>query len=277
MTFVSIKPTESLMKKLSELYIGYIGIKKEPNKFNIMFDEIEKNIEFASVENMNTYLCASLKQRYLDGLTQLLERSKTTQITLETGKKKDDLNLQNAKKYLKTKIELIEYLINFINEFSYDTLTSVDACRISYYLALDRCLEQIKNTVKDNAIPLLYEHITGDIRQVIDAEEIKKIEETNAILMGDKKAESIQFLKKIETHFNMILDIPDDTKYLLSQLEKKYREFISIGNLEFSQEVKNKIKKSVILLVFAEIKIQKRLNLSKPLLVTNVLKKFFAL
>ena len=55
------------------------------------------------------------------------------------------------------------------------------------------------------------------------------------------------------------------------------KEFLFITNGYFTQEIKNKIKKSVIELVFAEIKIQKRLNLKKPLLVTNTLTEFFAI
>lgn len=299
MTFVYIEPSESLLTKLSELYIKYINVKqinsddknqiglididneKTTNKFVLMFEEIQKNIGSAAFENMKANLCSSIKKRYLDDLTKPLKISESTLATLKSSTNQDNQNLQNAIKYLKTKIELIEHLIAFVATFNYSTLTSLDTCRSSFNMALLIHLDKIQTIVKERAIPLLYEHIKGDINQVIVSQNIAKVEEANSVLMGEQTAVAINLSKELEIHISSMLEIPeeitDDKKYLLLELENKYKDFLSITNQNFTQEIKNKIKKSVIELVFAEIKIKKRLNLKKPLLVTNVLTEFFAL
>jgi len=287
MTFVYIEPTESLLIKLSELYIKYIGVKQissdetnpispiniKTNKFNLLFDNITENINIANLDNLKSIICNNHKQRYLNGLKELLEKDKKYLETI------NDYKNERPKKFFSAKVELFEHLISFVSTFTYNNFTSAEQCRTNYYYALITHLEKIKNIVKDRAIPLIYEHITGDIRQIINEQSIKKIKESNLILLEDKSAESIQLSKELEKHISDMLEIPeeitDDEKYLLSQLENKYKEFLSITNGYFTQEIKNKIKESVIQLIFAEIKIQKRLDLKKPLLVTNTLSKFF--
>jgi hypothetical protein len=292
MTFVYIDISENLLQNLSELYIKYINLTQissdetnqvdpinstiKPNKFNLLFDDISENINMSNIDNINSIFCSYHKKRYLNGLNELLKKDKKY---LEMVKEYKD---ERPKKLFSTKIELLEHLINFVNTFTYNSLTtSVEQCRTNYFKALNHHLEKIKTIVTERAIPLIYEHIKGDISQIINAQDIEKIKENNLLLFEDKSAVSIQLSKELEKHISDMLEIPeeitDDEKYLLSQLENKYNEFLSITNKYFTQEIKNKIKKSVIQLVFAEIKIQKRLNLKKPLLVTNTLNKFFTI
>jgi len=291
MTFVYIEPSESLLTKLSQLYIKYISVRQissddqnqigptelkiKTNKFNLIFDEIAENINMANLDNLNTILCTYHKQRYIDGLNGILTKDKKFLKMIE------GYQTQRTQEILTTKIELIEHLISFINTFTYNTLTSPDTCRTNYYLGLIGHITKLKDIVKDKAIPLIYENIKGDISQIINEQKIEKIKEANMILLEDKSMVSNQLSKELEKYINDMLEIPeeitDDKKYLLSELEKKYKEFLSITNQNFTQEIKNKIKKSVVELVFAEIKIQKRLNLKKPLLVTNTLTDFFAI
>jgi hypothetical protein len=293
MTFVYKEPSESLLIKLSELYIKYINVKQissdeinpvsyvnsrtKTNKFNLLFDDIAENINLSNIDNLKSiiFTCISYKQRYINGLKELLEKDKKY---FETVK---DYKDERPKKLFSTKIELFEHLISFVGTFTYSLTTSAEECKTNYYTALITHLEKIKDIVKDRAIPLIYEHIKSDISQIINAQNIEKIKENNLVLLEDKYAVSKQLSKELEEHINTMLEIPeditDDKKYLLSQLENKYKEFLFITNRYFTQEIKNKIKKSVIELVFAEIKIQKRLNLKKPLLVTNTLTEFFAI
>jgi len=289
MTFVYIEPSENLLKNLSELYIKYINVRQissdetnlvgsinsreKTNKFNLLFDDINENINMANLDNINSILCTYHKQRYLDGLKELKKDNKQY---FETVK---DYKDERPKKLFSTKIELFEHLISFVGTFTYTSLTTSDKCRTNYYNALITHLQKIKDIVTERAIPLIYENIKEDISQVINAQNIEKIKENNLVLLEDKSAVSTQLSKELEKHIIDLLEIPeeitDDEKYLLSQLENKYKEFLSITNQTFTQEIKNKIKKSVIQLVLAEIKIQKRLNLKKKLLVSNTLTKFF--
>ena len=269
MTFIHIEPSQQLLTKLFELYLKYIhDTNMQANKYELIFIELEKNINDSNIEIKKSYkfFCENYKQIYITNFEKLKKEQEDLFINLDT---KIDFKLIN--------IELITHFIDFAKQFKYDKSISLITCVENYYSELIKHLKYIKQFVKDNAIPVLYEHIKENIEQIKIKENIKQIENiNNSILEVENIGENID---KIIGELNKLAEIPenisDDHKYLLNQLKEKYKEFLFITTNNFTQEIKNKIKKSVIEIVLIEIKLQKRLNLKKPLLITNAIKEFF--
>lgn len=277
---------DELFVGLSEFYIKYINVRQDEsntnvlpgqgqNKFNILFDQINKVIAMAHADTLTNIplMCAGYQTRYKEFFIAELKRLGAG-ITLPPM-----LNLK--KQFLKYMIDLIES-IPPIKLPTYRTFTmSPVECGSGYALVLPQIIEGIRGKIEKNAIPLIY----GKIKDVAKEEIKNEIEDIGTIieiLDGDKKTEEIQ-IDQIKDYITSTLGIDKqelDTKefsfeYIRDELSKKYAEFLSIPTAKFDQETKNKIKKSVVEIILIETKLKKIYNPKKLLAFSKAIKEFY--
>ena len=56
--------------------VSYVNSRTKTNKFNLLFDDIAENINLSNIDNLKSiiFTCISYKQRYINGLKELLEK-----------------------------------------------------------------------------------------------------------------------------------------------------------------------------------------------------------
>jgi len=273
---------DQLFKELSEFYVNYINVKQsnsednqqpnsqdqDKNKFEVLFKQIEKIISNVVDDTLKTkpYLCSGYQTRYREFF---------------------DLELKNLEKnsslpkMLNLKKKLLAYMIEVINKINPDKLSTYgyivtpETCGIGYQPVLTQYLAKIKDKIKENSIQLLF----LQIKDVAKAE-IEEIESIASVLNEEKKIN----IDEIKNYITETLDIPEssldtsdelNSEYIINELTKKYNDFLSIKSINFTQEIKNKIKKSVVEIVLIEHKLKKIYNPKKQLLFSKAIKEFF--
>jgi hypothetical protein len=137
-------------------------------------------------------------------------------------------------------------------------------------------LNKIKEKIKENSIPLLFVQIKD-----VAKSEIEKIENITNVLNEEKQPDIN--IDEIENYITETLDIPEsnldtdelNTEYIINELTKKYNDFLSIKSINFTQEIKNKIKKSIVEIVLIESKLKKIYKQKKLLIFSKAIKEFF--
>ena len=137
-------------------------------------------------------------------------------------------------------------------------------------------MNKIKEKIKENSIPLLFVQIKD-----VAKSEIEKIENITNVLNEEKQPDIN--IDEIENYITETLDIPEsnldtdelNTEYIINELTKKYNDFLSIKSINFTQEIKNKIKKSIVEIVLIESKLKKIYKQKKLLIFSKAIKEFF--
>jgi len=265
---------DELFKELCEFYIKYINVKQnksntdvlpgqDSNKFNVIFDQINTVLTnaFADTLTKKPYTCKGYQTRYKEFFdAELSKINKMSTIP----------QMFNLKK------KLIEYMIEVIQKINPEQLPTYstfsinsEACGSGYQPILVQILDNIKQKIKDNAVTFVYEKIN----------DVAKEEINNTVSVLDRE----QKLEDIQNYISETLNIPNNelvdqvsSEYIINELSKKYNDFLSISEIaNFNQEIKNKIKKSIVEIVLIESKLKKIYNPKKSLLFSKAIKEFY--
>jgi hypothetical protein len=275
---------DELFKELSDFYIKYINVKQDnsednqqpnspiqnANKFEFLFKQIEKIISNVVDDTLKKKpsFCSDYQTRYKEFFQSELS-------IVEKNSTKEQ--------FYKIKKQLIAYMIGVIQKINpdqlptYGNLVKAETCGIGYQPVLVQYLDKIKEKIKENSLALLFTQIKDIAKEEIKSE-VEEIDNVVGILDGEKS--EINEIDKIKHYISDILDIPYseievNSENIVNELTKRYNEFLSIQSNNFSQEIKNKIKKSVVEIVLIEYKIKKMYNPKKPLLFYKAIKEFF--
>ncbi len=272
---------DELFKELSEFYIKYINVKQDQansykknsegaNKFNVLFDQIQKVIEKVvdSILLNKPFTCQGYQTRF----TQIFKAEL------------DEINNRpKLPNMLMLKKKIIEFIISLIEKIvpsrlpSYSLLSDAETCGSGYFIVIPQIINDFKSKIEKNAIPLIY----GKIKDVAEEEiknGIQEIDTVIGVLDGEKKDDI--GITQIKEYITEVLEIPDQTENISSEnivnkLTEKYSEFLNIPTANFDQEIKNRIKKSVVEIVLIELKLKKIYNPKNPLLFSKAIKEFF--
>ncbi len=275
---------DELFKGLSEFYIKYINVKQDEtksvlpeqgaNKFNVVFDKIKELLgnAFNNTLEKKPYTCKGYQTRYREFFEEELKKIK---------------NMGKIPKMLELKKQLIEHIIGVIEKITPDKLptystfsTNAETCGNSYYPLFLQIIDKIIEKIKNDAIAFMYSKIKDVAKEEIK-NEMEDVSSIVDILDGDKKSEEIA-TNEIKGYIENILDISNQrldkeitSKYIVDELTTKYNEFLNLQTASFNQEIKNKIKKSIVEIVLIESKLNKIYNPKRSLLFSKAIKEFF--
>ena len=256
MSFTQIEPSETLIEAFVQIYIKYI---EQENKFDEIFNKIENVIKTAKEEidksgTTNIY-CSNYKDTFINKLKEF--------------KVIDNFDYSDIKD---AAILLINHLLKIADTFTYTYLTNPYTCIQNYYEALIDNIKLIKETIKGK--------ISSNPIKTVSSNPIQMVSNNTIEIMHKhiKNDPKVKDFIEYEKYISNIVDLDSNSNITLEQiidiLKEKYNEFLSISPIVFTQDIKNKIKKSVIEIVSIELQLQKNLKLKEYLPFTNAVNKF---